>query len=227
MGKITKTLSCLVVIGILMCAVPVLVVDANAQQQEENTWIEIVQAPKDITCGGGISFHENALYIMAGGSKDFLKLDLNSDSWTTLANLPEVVGHGADMAFDGENYVYVTKGTSWGGLVGSRKFLRYDINQNIWETLPDTPEDVGSQGSLCYADGFVYLRPGTCYSTDFYRYSTDSQTWEKKASGRGVSPPVLLAAGPICAMTYDETRYIYTIQGGSNIDGTNFDEIWR
>ena len=86
----TKVLSCLVMIATLISAVQVLVVVANAQQQEENTWIEIVQAPKNIAACGDVVFHGNALYIMSGGrSKEFWKLDLTSGSWTTLQNRPE------------------------------------------------------------------------------------------------------------------------------------------
>ena len=210
MGKMEKVLSCLVIGMLLISVVPGSAVAQSTSEsgeqtipeaeQEENTWIKIAEAPCDIGGGGGVVFYGNALYVMCGGgSKDFWKLDLNSNSWTKLASLPEGVGYGAGMAFDGARYIYVTKGTTWLGLKPSNKFWRYDINQNIWETLPDTPEGVGAVGSICYANGLIYLRPGNHFSRGFYAYSPDSQSWEKKASG----PRCALAAGPRCAMAYD------------------------
>lgn len=189
-------------------------------------WIKLIEAPNVIGGGGDVEFHENALYILRGyGTKDFWKLDLNTLSWTTLASAPEEVGHGGGMAFNGERYIYAIRGTSLGGLQRHNDFWAYDLDQNLWEKLPDTPEGVASLGSIVYADGYVYLRSGGSSSTGFYRYSTDTQTWETKASG----PKVAIEVGPSTALTYDDDRYIYTFEGGKNIPPVDFlyDEIWR
>jgi squalene-hopene/tetraprenyl-beta-curcumene cyclase len=189
-------------------------------------WIKLADAPEAISGGGDVEFYRNSLYIIRGGeTDDFWKLDLNTLSWTNLANTPEGVGLGGGMTFDGQRYMYAVRGTSWGGLIRHRDFWTYDLDRNVWEKLPDTPEDVGSLGSILYADGYVYLRPGGSLSSGFYRYNINSQTWEKRASG----PRVGVESGPSTAMAYDGERYIYTFQGGQDIPPAEFlfDDVWR
>jgi uncharacterized repeat protein (TIGR01451 family) len=198
--------------------------------QVKNTWILFAEAPEGIGGGGDVVFYNNALYILrGGGSSDFWKLDIGSMLWTSLANLPDAAEWGASMAFDGERYIYVTKGSTFGGLGTSKEFWRYDTSQDHWEDLPDTPEGVTTIGSICFADGFVYLRTGASWpSNAFYRYSIDTQIWETKASG----PIVWNTHGTPTVMTYDGIRYIYTFQGGHQLIPPGLDEllldaIWR
>jgi len=182
-------------------------------------WIELTNAPNGIGAGGDVEYHENTLYVLRGGNtKDFWKVDLNTLSWTTLASAPEEVTFGGGMTFDGDRYIYGTRGSS-------RAFWRYDLEQNIWTDLPDTPQGMGAVGSIVYADSYVYLRPGGSLSAGFYRYNTDTQTWETKASG----PRVAIDTGPSTALTYDGNRYIYTFQGGQNLPPAEFlyDDVWR
>lgn len=187
-------------------------------------WSEISQTPENIAGGASLVYHQGNLYVSRGdGKKDFWKLNLVSLFWKNCASLPEGIGLGAGMATDGDRYLYATRGTSVGGLVSHNEFWRYDTSNDSWESLPDTPENVGASGAIVYAEGHVYLRPGGLFSSKFYRYDISSSSWETLPEGPGVAIPTSVDA----VMTYDGNRFIYTFQGGSNVDQTPFDDLWR
>ncbi len=118
-----------------------------AQNQSVDSWKPITKAPQSISGGGGVVYYQDNLFVSVGGGKDdFYKFNLKTKTWHKLQCFPKKISFGSDLAFDGNRYIYAIKGTSMLGIIGNSLFWRYDIQNNCWELLPNTPEDMGAYG---------------------------------------------------------------------------------
>jgi hypothetical protein len=90
------------------------------------------------------------------------------------------VAKGASLCWDGENFIYATKGN------GTYEFWKYDILNDTWILLPYVPTTKGLKGgtSIAYDDGYVYLLAGGQKQAThefFFRYSVTDNTWQTLA----------------------------------------------
>ena len=119
---------------------------------------------------------------MKGNSDDtFMRYDTSSDTWDTLANVDfgsptvqvnNLVYEGSDMAYDGDNTIYVTQGNTRSG------FAAYNISSNSWTQLTNTPtlSYYGSQIEYDSTSNAIYFLEGWD-KTFFYKYDISTQTW--------------------------------------------------
>ena len=100
-----------------------------------------------------------------------------NDTWygyPGVAVLPEIVGPGAGMVYDGKEFLYITRG---GRLTD---FYRYEIKTGKIEKLSPLPyyKPIGIGGCLAYGDGYIYCLRGD-NSPDFLRYDIKEDKWEE------------------------------------------------
>jgi len=149
------------------------------------------------------------IYALRGGTnKDFWGYDIQSNTWTSMADAPETVTDGGAFT-NGGNYFYSLRGGN------NKDFWRYDSTTNTWSTsVADVPEKVKAGGALTYDGSYIYaLRGGI--KKDFWRYDIQSNTWSSMAD----APDTVQVGG---ALAYDGS-YIYAFRGGNNKDFWRYD----
>jgi hypothetical protein len=103
--------------------------------ETQNTWTPLTPAPEGFYDGGTLVFDETTQSIFAVGGnnattanmlQNFYKYDIESNTWSTLPNVPALVSRGASLAlYDG--YLYLQRGG------GTTNFYRYHIESSTWE----------------------------------------------------------------------------------------------
>lgn len=155
----------------------------------------------------------NTLYAFRGNnSTAFYSYDIDSDTWSTLANAPGNVRMGGGVIEGPDGYLYGLQGNN------STSFWRYDINTDTWNdaAAADTPLTVYYGGSLVYDNSrFIYVLRGN-NDDAFWRYDTQVDGWESLpttnfgATSNAISNTVYIGAD----MTIDQTNeIIYATQG--------------
>lgn len=123
-----------------------------------------------------------------------------SNQWETLdIKLHEKAGYGSTSVADGR--VYFLGGMSTEGVSKKVSYLEYDELTNSWKTesIADLPKAVALTGS-CVFNNNIYLAGGISHPdstplSDFYRYSSNSNSWEKLQSlpeNPGQSPSLVV-----------------------------------
>lgn len=135
----------------------------------------------------------------------FMRYDLDSREWKEMAFLPAGLYEVADMTTDGERYIYAFAGRyDTTNSITSRKFLRYDIEQDKWEYLADTPNYYRTFASLVYVSGttdYIYALEG--YGRyGFWKYNVSTNEWTSLQNST-------YYCENYCDMVYDGSRYIY------------------
>ena len=136
------------------------------------------------------------------------RFDITTNSWTTLAGLPEARAHAA-AAYDGAGHVLVIGGVNAQGIRQSTVFS-YDIASNTWSTIASLPEAVEDGAALLGADGLVYMTGGTTASgasDRIYIYNPASGDWR--------TGPTMLAAHSDHAIALDNDGFLFVLGGGS------------
>ena len=136
---------------------------ADFWRYDPNTdaWTSLEPAPLNLggsgtspTLGGGaMAYYSGSMYVLRGdGTTTFWRYDISGDFWTTLtaggapmAQAPGPVSQGAAMVFRSVRFYTM--------LGNGRGFYRYNIAENDWTQLPDTPDDVLWGGSLASVGG--------------------------------------------------------------------------
>lgn len=117
----------------------------------------------------------NTLYAFRGNnSATFYAYDLDSDTWSTLANAPGNVRMGGGVIEGPEGYLYGLQGNN------TTSFWRYDIGTDTWSdaAAADAPLTVYYGGSLVYDNSrFIYVLRGN-NDDAFWRYDTQVDGWE-------------------------------------------------
>ena len=95
-------------------------------------------------------------------------------SYPGIAVLPEITGLGAGIAYDGKEFLYITRG---GRLT---EFYRYEIKTGKIEELASLSyyKPIGLGGCLAYGEGYVYCLRGD-NSPDFFRYDIKIDRWKE------------------------------------------------
>jgi hypothetical protein len=159
-------------------------------------WVEVEPMPmhpsgRAVKRGGWLATLGDVIYAGKGyKTQDFYRYDPLADTWTELGPLPygEKGGRlreakkGSRGVGDGDNHLYYTAGNN------TLTFRKYFADADSWAALPDVPE--GSQrkavkggNDMAYVTiddtGYVYLMKG--YKTEFYRFNTETGTWDALA----------------------------------------------
>jgi hypothetical protein len=88
---------------------------------------------------------------------------------TSLADAPDTVDRGGNLAATGGDYIYAFHGKS-------KDFWRYSISANQWVARADVPTNPDNGSALVYAGAYgVYAFTGK--GKHFYRYDPSSNTW--------------------------------------------------
>lgn len=151
--------------------------------------------------GGAMGYYNGSVYVLRGdGTQDFWRYDIGTNSWSTLtpggqplAQAPVPVGQGAAMVFRSIRfYTMIGNGNA---------FYRYNIAENTWTQLPDTPEGVMAGGALASVGG-VPARETVMTATPFAVRDGDVITIQVDLSACGncpndtnIGPPPLIVTG--------------------------------
>ncbi len=158
----------------------------------------------------------NKIYAFRGNnSTSFYEYDIDTDTWTTLANAPANVQTGGGVIEGPSGYLYGMRGANTTG------FWRYDIASDTWsdEDATDTPLTISYGGSMVY-DGsqYIYIMRGNSDDT-FWRYDTSSDTWDSLATTYFGSPSNAVNDNVYVggSLAIDrENELIFAIQGNYN-----------
>jgi hypothetical protein len=150
-----------------------------------NTWSDVnaTDAPQQLSYGASMIYDGgHYIYAMKGNSDDtFMRYDTSSDTWDTLANVDfgsptiqvdNLVYEGSDMAYDGNNTIYVTQGNTRSG------FAAYNISSNSWTQLTNLPALAynGAQIEYDSTSNAIYYLSGWDKPL-FFKYNISTQSW--------------------------------------------------
>ena len=181
------------------------------------TWgaMTLKNPPKPISStsgayGDGFESVGDDIYVMrGGGDSDFWKYSPLTDTWTVLTNVPTGVGLGGDLCIgETTDILYAIVGNT------TKKFYKYTISTNAWDTMPDL-QDTSVYGSSIVSNGaFVYfLRSGG--TTDFFKYDIAARDWAiAPNTGIGNIPTVGGNVGYGSNLVWDGGDFLYALKGG-------------
>jgi len=144
-------------------------------------WTNLAAPPAALSTGQAIEYKDGYIYVLRGGSTTtFWRYSIADNDWKEVASAPSACSSGSNLVYPGSgDYIYVTPG------YGSTAFWKYDTVANTWSTLTALPMlNVGaslfSPGFGDYIYLFVSYNYDLAYGTPyFYRYSINSNIWEK------------------------------------------------
>lgn len=157
------------------------------------------------------------IYVAFGANRDdFQRYDTQGDSWSTMTDVPVVVGLGGAM-FYANSAIYLLPG------LDSRAFYRYNIGANTWTQMTDMPSVDRTPG---YGDhtinpysvviGTVLGGTHIILTTDHHvvRYNASTDTWIGDGSGDDTWIAMRYCIGIGGAMYQDpQTNYVWIIKG--------------
>jgi hypothetical protein len=129
--------------------------------------------------GSDLAFDGNGnLYALQGNYYPyFSKYNINSGTWTPMAQAPVGPYDGGNLAYDSsENKIYMISGKS------RLNFFSYDIATDEWSAELDTPAGMGAGACLLNYSGYIYALRGSG-TMNFYRFSVAEKTWQLPTFG--------------------------------------------
>ncbi|HUD21055.1 MAG TPA: hypothetical protein VMQ44_03260 [Candidatus Saccharimonadales bacterium] len=145
----------------------------------------------------------NTLYLLPGsGAGTFKRYWIEEHRWEDLAPLP--FSNFRKLSFDGSQYFYTIASTG-------HNFYRFDCFNNVWQKLPDTPDELGNGANVEFVNkngGEVFAFRGGS-SGYFWLYNAVSNSWTVLPGG-GV-PLINTGSG----MIWDRGDYLYVIRGNN------------
>ena len=189
---------------------------ANAQFGNPNT----VDGQKVYYDSDSVYDGRNNIYVMQGRYYPyFAKYSIATDesygetanTWTVLASAPTGIYTGGSLAYDTTtDSVFLTRG-NW-----KNNYYKYDVLNNSWSQLPDTPATFNQGASQVVYNGYIYaLRGGN--TANFYRYNITENSWEIPTKGLfGPSIPGGWTYFPFyygTSVVTDENENMYLIRG--------------
>lgn len=151
-----------------------------------NTWDDgsAADAPQAVGAGDSL-FYDGSRYLYAikgAGDDTFMRYDTTTDTWDTLANtdfgatsehLVNTVTTGADLAYDGNDTIYLIQGGGYSG------FSAYSIASNTWTALANSPAASSAEGGQVEYDATsnaVYYIPANA-KPFLFKYDVATDTW--------------------------------------------------
>ncbi|MCP4649664.1 MAG: DUF2341 domain-containing protein [PVC group bacterium] len=132
----------------------------------DDSWSVLNDTPQYVGYGGQVVYpgSDDYLYVMTGNrSSNLYRYHIGSGSWSvrTPAPVPLHTGHSEAIYPGFGNYLYLIHGSSWWDWSGSYVFLRYDVENNLWEELTPASFNIRHPGTLIWADGeYFYATQG-------------------------------------------------------------------
>ncbi len=108
-------------------------------------------------------------------------------------------------------YIYALRGDNQDN---QKDFWRYDIVNNEWASMANTPEQVNSGGALTLDGSYIYALRGNDQK-DFWRYDIANDAWTSIANASNK----VREGG---ALTYDGS-YIYALRGNDKMNFWKYD----
>ncbi|MCO5195130.1 MAG: right-handed parallel beta-helix repeat-containing protein [Anaerolineae bacterium] len=126
--------------------------------------------------GGG------SIYMMRrGGTTDFYRYTISSNSWTSRANLPSAPGNGAAMT-PGIGGMYALRG-------GGSAFCFYNVTANSWNCgLAALPANAGTGASLAWDGNDIIYATAGGNGKQFFAYSIAGNSWTILGDGSSATP---------------------------------------
>jgi hypothetical protein len=137
--------------------------------------------------------------IYITNTSQFVRYNTAMGWWEDLA-VPGMFANGSYLVWDGGNYIYVLTGGSYSMCIDpsrhNNKFYRYDIANDSWTRMADTPWYQGPGDALTLAkiggDNYIFAFLGTSSSAgnpngwayypdgvEFWRYNIATNTWDE------------------------------------------------
>lgn len=143
---------------------------------QTDTWTTLSNVQFDILNGvyqpGDLAYDGTNVYaVQGGGLSGFSRYTPSSDTWSLLPPLPQIAQNDGRIEYDAtQGAIYYTSGN---GRVG---FYKYDIAEEEWTQLTDTPGPIGQGSDIQNVNGKLYVMRGA--STQIvYTYNTVTQKW--------------------------------------------------
>jgi len=151
-------------------------------------------------------FEEGAVEdISTSNEPDKLQLEGVDGFWqqTLLSNAPGTIQRGGELALS-DGKLYALRGNN------QRNLYVYDLENDIWSTLSDTPDTVYYGGSLIEGpEGFLYASRGY-NSPTFWMYDIEADSWSSSSSA-----PKNFTYGS--SLSSKGERYIYAFPGNDDV----------
>lgn len=170
------------------------------QNNQNGTWStgSLTMLPDNVS-GAAQAVVGGYIYIArGGGTTDFWRYNLTTNSWDTLSSVPSAVNTGSSLVKAEDGELYLMAGNS------ANKFYKYDIVNDSWSTNSDLPVNAQNGASLVYVgDGrFFILFTGVRV---FYEYDADTDDF----SYRQMYPTTVESGGTGLWYDGDDTVYAY------------------
>jgi len=176
----------------------------SLQKGDLGSWTNDDQAPIDVPDNmyspEMVYGPSNTIYMLTDNSSGhFVRYWVEERRWEELAPLP--FANFSKLTFDGSRYFYAIANTGY-------NFFRYDSYQNVWDKMPDPPEELFGGSNIEYVGGassYIYaIRGGS--SGYFWRYSIGTAQWE------ALTPPAYAFTNG-SALMWDRGDFLYAIRG--------------
>ncbi|NUM46638.1 MAG: hypothetical protein HUU38_18195, partial [Anaerolineales bacterium] len=178
----------------------------EVERFDGTTWTVETTLPGDGLNAPAAVFLDNRIYLIGGfktttnsPTDEVLLYDLNTQTWSNAAPLPNPRGGHAAVAFDGKIHVV--------GGGNSQRTLEdhsvYDPATDTWTDLAPLPRAKGSPSAVVF-EGVLYVLGGRSGPNDFgetHRYNPETDSWEE---GPAISP-----LGTAGAVDYCNTIYVF------------------
>jgi len=184
---------------------PTLLWDEDSAEFKVTSWMYVSTSPYVQSYGVGVVGAGEYIFIAnshTSGSSKFMRYNTGTGTWTTYTNSPYEFKNCVAMVWDGDNYIYVLFGASYGDIEDPGRhrhyFQRFNIASESWEALPDTPWYQGPGDAITWInDGnneYIYavLGSSSCASVpdgypgppfpegvQFWRYNITSNVWDQ------------------------------------------------
>ena len=160
----------------------------------QSSWTEKASTPKQGGLGEaviGTGTHIYTIRAYSSGACNFWKYTPASNTWSSIIEwTPDEYNDpiprpksGTSMTWDGGDYIYIMFGAAYSN-TGRRFFYRFDIGDETWEELADTPTDQGAGDALTWSgyDGKCYALMGSnSHGESFARYNPGDNSWETRS----------------------------------------------
>jgi hypothetical protein len=162
-----------------------------AKNNGAQNWTQLADLPSlDRDDGVGITVG-NKMYFGTGNrtglgvGADFYSLDPATDTWTTIAAMPNGAERQYAVCFGNSNYFFVYGGVNNGGIT-LNDLYRYDVSANTWSLMAARPGTIGVMGASGFTLGnkaYVFCgRWGTDaqLSNEVWEYDMNTNVWLQK-----------------------------------------------
>jgi hypothetical protein len=183
-------------------------------------WTQKANVPADVHSGAssaGVMINGTGyVYLLrASVSFDFLRYNVSTNTWETMASAPYVAGEefkkGSSISYDGTDTIYVLKGNY-------NTFYAYVVSTNTWLTKPSLPLGTKNKAAKGGADILYHQRKVYCIkgsnSQEFWVYQCNTGEWSQWSDVPLGSEQKRVDDGGSMIYSY-HYRYLYITKGHS------------